>query len=313
LGTFIGSLTNATGFDTHGLEVRARYTKAVIAMNAVYAAAATDRDSLKQGVTSALNELSTMSLGTKPGRGLKELKARATEDASGMRYLVCKDTVEPTPQSVTGMYNLACTFGSRNDVTWPGAAHENFDQDDPKAVRLLKLAAADAENATWLKKDPQLAEFRKRAAYRRTLLEERRGDFFDIAPVKAFATPLRNAGYGTAALIASEAPDQLAPRIYASVPMSAQIVQVAVLRESLAAFRPTKELDTWAVEILDELVSRGLANRRALRALSESDRATILHDVVTAVTQRCQLDDDADPARYDAELERWLVWWSRRL
>ncbi|EWT03693.1 hypothetical protein N865_09395 [Intrasporangium oryzae NRRL B-24470] len=288
------------------LRLRVRYTRASIALNAVYAS-----PSAKLDVTSgalprplcldmalAKNALRLMDHASAAGSSSPELRhfcAQFSADVEGARYLTGLSDVSPEPGGPYGMYNLACGFASRNDIPWPGAQRRSFADDDAKAVSLLRSAGTLSTLKTWMPNDPQLARFRERTAYQNEFLADPRTDFFELSPVKPYASDLKASGFGQVSLISRAQPSELAlGTATASPTVRRQIVELASLHTSLTDYRvvdleelalemiqllsgqaagdagadPTEApLSGWEVEIVDQLLQRGIATTFAVGAL----------------------------------------------
>ncbi len=380
-------------FDTAALTLRARYTRALILVNAVYAH---DHDghetesgtceqelaSLTEEAQDALTEVRTLvkvDPTPAPPDPLAEFKAQFADDVEGVRFLARLTTDKPAPRSPLGMYNLGCAFASRHDVTWPPpkTAKTPDDQsatavttdkaaDDATALGWLQLACKDARNKGWITDDPQLEGFRQRRAYRGAFLSAPRTDFFTLSTVKPFATRLRSSGYGDVSLLRTADPVALSPSVTADPNVCEQLVELARLRQGLSSIDGSTEanplaqllqaftdgpppnlpgllagwtelaeglgdfleevttpldativpLERWAIEILDELTSSGLARRDSLVALSADRQGTLAEEIAATLMRKHQpgapKDTGDDLADYEKQLSIAIAAWFRR-
>ena len=274
-----------------------------------------------------------------------EFKSRFTDEVQGVRYLVGHVTTQPVPTSPVGMYNLGCTFGSRHDVEWmPLATTTTPAADDETARRWLDLACQDSATREWMTTDPQLIGFRTRQTYRNTFLTEPRTDFFALSTVAPFAAQLKTAGYGDVSLLAEAEPTDLGAFLFAAPGMCAQLVELARLHRGLTMLSPSTEasggsgdqawwedlvegvlgaieaafapeeaapvpLDRWAIEILDQLSSGGLARRESLIALSPIRQSALADELATTLMKEHQPGESDDLTEYQARLSTTLSAW----
>lgn len=302
-----------------GLRLRARYTRAVIGLNAVYArdgASAADLVHDQETVRSALNALEELCRETETDDDLHGLTTQLAHDVAGPRYLVGLDPAPPEPTSLFGMYNLGCALASRSDVVWTPIVINR--DDDGDAVVLLRRAAGLPELRTWMSDDPQLAAFRTREGYRRAFLEAPRTDLMAIEPLSTFAAALKANGLLEPGIIASSHPGELALVLGTTTPVAAHLIDVCALHESLRRLVPqgagaptTRPLSRWAVELLAELEKRGLASTAALIRRTPAERATAAEEVATAVLERCSPGKDESVPAVDtllvAHVQEWIA------
>lgn len=303
-------------FGIEALTLRAKYTRALILINAVHAKANKDHPSApcpadpvlaieaQEALSGLLANVSPprqdVTTGSKPSSNkeggeddLKELKKQFLDDILSPLYLVRLTDKPSEPSSPIGMYNHGCTYASRHDVLWhpPNTSLIKGDQkaDDTEAVVLFKRACSDPRNKAWIVDDPQLAKFRERAPYRTAFLAEPRTDFFNLAAIKPHADRLRASGYLHVSLLAGSTAANLGPVTYASDAVCRQIIELAQLRLGLGRFQtPAIPLDGWAVEVLDQLATFGVARSQALIDLSLAERKALATRTVKALMQTCK-------------------------
>ncbi|TQN45293.1 hypothetical protein FHX52_4532 [Humibacillus xanthopallidus] len=316
---FDETLADAEGTSHLGLRLRARYTRAVIALNAVYApdgALGAARTLAQELVRSALDSLENLQTETTTDADLQGLNKQFAHDVTGIRYLVGLDAERPEPTSLFGMYNLACTLASRNDVVWTPTV-VNLD-DDEDAVVLLRRASGMPDLRDWMNDDPQLDAFRKREGYRRAFLKAPRTDLLAVEPLSTFAAALKANGLVQPRIIASTDRRELALVLGTTTGVADHLVDVCTLHESLQttllvpgdpdapASRP---LARWAVEIVAELEKRGLASTPALRRCTSEEQEDVASTVAEAVLLRCSPTKDDDVAALDLNLPTYLQEW----
>jgi len=275
-------------FDPAPLKLRARYTRALILINEVYATE--DPGDLVAAARTALEDVATETNASVGSPDLAELRRQLADDIAGPLAWARGLPPPGMPSGPVAAYNTAATYASRHDVSWtttnvlPGGRQGD---DDARAVPFFRLACADPSLREWMTDDPQLTKFRERAAYRGEFLAEPRSDFFALAAVKPFAERLRAAGLLNPRQIAGTDTDALteviAPRIAAT-----QIWTLAGLHGDLSRYGGAAQpLKTWAVEVLDELSTRGIARRNDLPG-GAGERAELAGAVIDSILKTCR-------------------------
>lgn len=280
------------------LRLRACYTRSSVAINAVFASRNPSGDrqevaSVSASIAeSAYRDLEALlkSLAER-GEELGHIFDQISSDSDDLR-LMMGDTsgIAPRAQSISAprlgssparLYNLACYHASR--LQWEiltkkssrNATLEEITKDDTEAVRLLQRAIIQPPLASWMREDPQLDGLRRRLPYKQAFLAEPRSDFYLLTPVKPHSERLRAAGLGQIEILATLSPDSevLALAIPADAVIRASIVELARLRSS---FTPELEKESWALEMLEHLTAKGVANKRSLVSLRVKQRTSLV-------------------------------------
>lgn len=312
-------------FDIDSLVLRVMYVRALVLVNAVYAhhfeavAGLRTPDAVKEGelkelAKTALRQLDAVTAdpgSSTDGDELRHFRSQFRDDIQGVKYLVGLSDVRPSVVTPIGMYNLGATYASRNDVTWPSAVPARG-SDDAEAVKLFARACKDPLNRQWIEDDPQLVGFRERTAYQNEFLADPRTDFFELSPVKPYAARLKGAGFGEVGLLARTLPHFLEGVTSADRSLCQSMIDLARLRMSLNRKDDTgsRPLDGWAIEILDQLTTRGLATASALQALQQEERETLADKVATKVLERCKPGKDKKAADVKPVLTEEIRNWS---
>jgi hypothetical protein len=139
------------------LRLRACYTRAVIAINAVFAEGKTSVIDRKRSAISALEDLKVLLNDLRDVKDFAHLLAVTRANTQGLEWLV--DGPQPNDgaleaASPNGAYNEACFYASVNEWNRMGSEADHGDV----AVKLLRRASADPELALWMLNDPSVGQ-----------------------------------------------------------------------------------------------------------------------------------------------------------
>ena len=329
----VAALTEGLGMDTAG-----EATQALVAAKAATWTGVTDLD--KEAASAAMeaaraaqdasnkireigrNVPGLMIKAREANRKLKglldHLKADPHDDLAGF-YDRIKTEVEavqwlygigtPVSEVPTGrlspvdLYHRACYFSCAND--WPfNAADSEKDEDDERAVSFLRGAKKEVRVDDWMRVDPALRRFRSRTAYRNAFLEDPRTDFFDLPPIKPRAESLIGAGFDTVEQLTTLGRWRKARWSYLVPDVEQQLIisRLAHLRETLV-----KDLDRWAIEILHELITLGIAREgaRIWRINENLAQGQAGEKVAEVIMKRCKPGDEEQP-HLAAAVTTWI-------
>ena len=189
------------------------------------------------------------------------------------------------PRSPSARYNRACYLATLGG-------------DPAGAVRELRLAAADPENATWMRADPQLERFRESLAYRREFGDEPAA-FLDLAVLEPVRDVLRRAGVTDAAPLTAPV-RRVSRRTGLRAPAAARARRVALLVQ-----RAPAALDRVKHDVVDVLTAHGYETESAVPSTGAPAAA-----LAAAVRSRLLLlrpggeADDVD--QWAAAVDAWL-------
>jgi hypothetical protein len=293
------------------LRLRAAYTTAVVATNTCFVPGSTTTD--EQAARRAMRVLDGLIEDARHGRGPQPdetLLRSLTEASVGLEHLWSDGRTIRTPATPRGHYNLGCALASKHDLPsrralrGSAAAAEQALSDRQAAVHLA-VAAADPQVRRWLEQDPQLAAFRSRGQYRRSFLPPPRTDFLDLAPLRPFSDALRSSDTPDAATIAAArgSAGLLVPTMPFAPDLRALVVELAACSQSL---RAQTGLSGYEIEILEELLERGLLTGSGLARLDTAERREAVRQVCASIRGRCRPLSGGDGPSAAA----LLAWWS---
>lgn len=314
------------------LLLRARYTRTVIATNAVFAEGHRDVEKTSvrmERAAEAYFDLTALVSRLENMRDLQPILSSVQDNSRGLRRLLLlswttisgwNSSRRESAESPTGLYNDACYHASKHswkllfkDMDEPPQLDKAIEEDDKTAVTLLHRAATVPEIKSWMLDDPQLREFRGRHAFRECFLQEPVSDFYACSTIQPFAGLLRAGGYGNFAALATlyGVRNPLANVIPADLLIRRSIVEFAYLRST---FHPALEQRNWALEMLSELASLGLASRASICRLDENERLSLAKALADAIVTRFKTDQDASYMTIDElsktlqeQIEPWLA------
>lgn len=296
------------------LLLRARYMRTVVATNAVFAkvppeskeSSDLEKASVRmERAAEALLDLDELVHALEKVEDLKPIISSVQDNSEGLRRLLLLswtaagrwDGSGHHAESPTALYNDACYHASKHswELLYKGIDDPPEPQqatgDDEKAVILLRQAVSVPEIKGWMLDDPQLGDFRGRHAFRDYFLQEPASDFYACSTIKPHAGPLRAGGYGNFAILAAlyGNPDPLADVIPANALIRRSIVDFAYLR---SRFPSNLQQSKWALEMLNQLASLGLASRASICRLEDDERKYVAKAVAEEIVKGFKTGED---------------------
>jgi hypothetical protein len=282
------------------LELRAKYTRTVIAVNALFAQPTDDTteslETRKAAVTKAYTSVAEWLHGPEElakDPDFKELAASVKQGLMGLELMLglegpgaCK------PESPTGLYNLACFHASHDGTRWraadnqavPAGAPEHERPGDADALAALRLAAAFPEVKNWMSEDPQLAELRGRKGYGDAFNADPKKSFLDLSYVKPLTESLRLAGMGSPGVLGLSSAEEIGFSTGYGPQVGRRLMLLAQLYRSIPPL-----LERWRVEIVDLLDERDLGSMGALKTLTSQERSDLAESLAADLRKKCKL------------------------
>ncbi|MFC6422545.1 hypothetical protein [Ornithinimicrobium tianjinense] len=181
---------------------------------------------------------------------------------------------ESTPAAA---YSSACYVASREEM------------DTHEAVRLLRGADRHPEYADWRAKDPQLARLRAQGAYRTAFLDAARDSVVDLPIFRPHRERLSGLGFTTTTDVdrfRGREPD-LARLLGADPAEARRLTDAAAL-----AVSAHEALQPHAVEVVHELVEKGVLDSSAARAAVRTHADAVAASIVMVLTDRLAVVPD---------------------